>query len=134
MRAVICAGLVLGLVGIVLGSYGSAAEPEKNPAVGKVRHVVIFKFKASATAEDIKKVEDAFRELPKKIETIESYEWGTNMSPENLANGFTHCFFLTFKDAKARDFYLPHAAHKAFGKTLRPYLDKAFVIDYVVKE
>jgi len=79
-------------------------------------------------------VEDAFRALPSKIPVIHSLEWGTNMSPEKLDQGFTHCFFLTFKAPADRDAYLPHPAHKAFGKVLRPYLDKVLVIDYVAKQ
>jgi hypothetical protein len=101
---------------------------------GKVRHVVMFRFKEGTSPEDIKKVETAFRALPSKIPTIAAFEWGTNISPEGKADGFTHCFFLTFKDAQARDAYLPHPEHKAFGKILRPFIDKVMVIDYVAKE
>ena len=102
--------------------------------MGKLRHVVLFKFKDDAKAEDLKKVEDAFRALPSKISTIKDFEWGTNNSPEGLADGFTHCFFLTFDNAEGRAVYLPHPAHKAFGKVLRPHLDKVLVVDYVVKK
>ena len=126
----------LALCGVLTG-LAWAAEPgaaKKNPDLGKVRHVVLFKFKDSAKPEDVKKIEDAFRALPEKIPQIESFEWGTNASPEGLAQGFTHCFLLTFKDAKARDAYLPHPAHKAFGKLLGPYLDKVLVVDYVAKD
>src|SRR5688500_196341 len=57
-----------------------------------LRHVVLFKFKDSSTPEQIKSVEAAFSALPGQINTIVDYEWGTNVSPENLAQGFTHCF------------------------------------------
>jgi hypothetical protein len=106
----------------------------KSPNLGRVRHVVLFKFKDTATPEQVKKVEDAFRALPKKVPAILDYEWGTNMSPEKLDQGFTHCFFLTFKTAADRDAYLPHPDHNAFGKVLRPILDKVLVVDYVAKE
>ncbi|MEI9945033.1 MAG: Dabb family protein [Chitinophagaceae bacterium] len=95
-----------------------------------LRHVVLFQFKASATSEQIKTVEDAFKELPSKIKEIKDYEWGTNNSPEQLNQGLTHCFFLSFESEKDRDAYLPHPAHKAFGALLRPYLEKAVVVDY----
>jgi hypothetical protein len=98
-----------------------------------LRHVVMFKFKDSSTADDIKKVEDAFVALPNKIKTIKSIEFGTNNSPENLNQGFTHCFILTFKSEKDRDDYLPHPDHKAFGKVLGPHLDKVMVLDYWAK-
>ena len=99
-----------------------------------LRHVVMFKFKDSASAEDLKKVETAFRALPAQIKEIKSFEWGINNSPENLAQGFTHCFFLTFAAEKDRAVYLPHPAHKAFGAVLTPFLDKVLVLDYWANE
>jgi hypothetical protein len=95
------------------------------------RHVVLFKFKDSATAEQVKAVEASFKALPSKIDTIVDFEWGTNVSPEGKNDGFTHCFFLTFKDKAGLDIYLPHPAHKEFGAGLRPILDKVCVVDYV---
>ena len=75
------------------------------------RHVVFFKFKDSATAEQVQGLEQAFIELAKKIDTVKAFEWGTNISPEGLNDGFTHCFFVTFADKAGLDAYLPHAAH-----------------------
>lgn len=95
-----------------------------------LKHVVLFKFKDSSTPADIKKVEDAFRALPSKINTIRTFEWGTNNSPEKLNQGFTHCFSLGFASEKDREVYLPHPDHKAFGAILSPHLDKVLVIDY----
>ena len=106
-----------------------------NAHTGKMlRHVVLFKFKDDATGEDIKKVETAFKKLPSQLKEIKGFEWGTNNSPENLNQGFTHSFFLTFKSEEDRAVYLPHPAHKAFGQLLGPYLDKVLVIDYWTKD
>src|ERR1700740_1224551 len=80
-----------------------------------LRHVVLFKFKDSATPEQVKQVENAFMALPSKIKEIKDFEWGINNSPENLNQGLTHCFFLSFSSEKDRDIYLPHPEHKAFG-------------------
>ena len=93
-------------------------------------HVVSFKFKPEATPEQIKAVETAVAQLKEKIPTITSLHWGTNVSPEKHAKGFTHCFVLTFASEKDRDDYLPHPAHKAFGKVLGPVLADVFVIDF----
>jgi hypothetical protein len=105
-------------------------QPTKQNAARMLRHAVLFKFKDSSTPEDIKKVEAAFRRLPSQIKEINSLEWGTNNSPENLNQGFTHMFFLTFKTEADRAVYLPHPAHKAFGGVLGPHLDKVLVLDY----
>jgi hypothetical protein len=109
-------------------------SPSTKNQAAMLRHVVLFKFKDSSTPEQIKAVEAAFSALPGKINTIVDYEWGTNVSPENLAQGFTHCFLVTFKDAAGRDYYLPHPAHKEFGKVLGPHLDKVVVVDFVGKK
>lgn len=98
-----------------------------------LRHVVLFKFKDSATPDQIKKVEDAFIALPSKIKEVKGFEWGTNNSPEGLNEGLTHCFFVTFSSEKDRDVYLPHPQHKAFVEILKPILDKVVVVDYWAK-
>ena len=103
-------------------------------AKGPVRHVVMFKFKDTATPEQIKAVEEGFRALPSKIPSVKEFEWGTNISAENKSEGFTHCFFLTFADEAGRDAYLPNPAHQEFAKSLGPVLDKVLVFDYVVKK
>ena len=100
-------------------------------ADGPIRHVVHFKFKKEATAEQIKKITEEFAALKAKTEVIESLEWGTNASPEGLDKGFTHCWIASFKTAKDRDTYLVHPAHKAFVAILLPILDEALVVDFV---
>lgn len=99
-----------------------------------LRHVVMFKFKDSSSKEDIQKVVDAFRSLKKSIPSIAAFEYGTNNSPENLANGFTHCFLVTFKSEKDREAYLPHPKHAEFVEILKPHMDKVQVIDYWAAE
>jgi hypothetical protein len=116
-------------IAIMSVSLMSNAQTKKQPTK-MLRHAVLFKFKDSSTPEDIKKVEAAFRALPSQIKEIKSLEWGTNNSPENLNQGFTHMFFLTFMSEADRAVYLPHPAHKAFGGVLVPHLDKVLVLDY----
>ena len=117
---------------ILLGSNLFMAGPlsKKNQPEAQLRHVVLFKFKATATTEDIQKVEKAFAALPSKIAEIKSFEWGTNNSPEGLDKGFTHCFLLTFESEAGRATYLPHPDHKAFGDILGPHLEDVLVVDY----
>ena len=95
-----------------------------------LRHVVLFKFKDSAAPADVQQIEEAFRALPAQIDVIQEFEWGTDVSVEGKAEGYTHCFLVTFADAAGRDAYLPHPAHQAFGQVLRPHLDKVLVFDY----
>ena len=122
------------LLGIVISVGLSAMAADAGSKKGKLRHVVAFKFKESASKEDIKKVEDAFRGLKSKIPAIVGYEWGMNNSPEKLNRGTTHGFILTFNSEKDRDDYLVHPAHKEFGKLVGPLLDEVFVIDFWAQE
>lgn len=124
--------LMLGFV-LALGLLVPGAAAKDSAKKGKLRHVVAFKFKDGTTAEQIKQVEDAFRELKTKISEIKAYEWGVNVSPEKRNKGFTHGFVVTFKNEKNRDAYLVHPAHKEFGTLVGPLLDDVFVIDFWAK-
>jgi hypothetical protein len=112
---------------------GMAAE-KKEAKAGKLRHVVCLKFKETATEAQIKEIEAAFKALKKSVPGIKTFERGTNISPENLNKGFTHCFILTFGSDKDRDAYLVHPEHKAFGALLGPVLADVFVIDFQAKK
>lgn len=98
-----------------------------------LRHVVLFSFKPTSSVEDVARLAQAFAALPSQIEEIIDFEWGSDVSVEGKAEGYTHCFVVTFGDAAGRDAYLPHPAHKAFGQLLSGHLDKALVIDYWVR-
>jgi hypothetical protein len=115
---------------LLLCSTALAASSQEKSTGKMLRHVVLFKFKDNSSATDVKKVEDAFRALPSKIKEIQDFEFGTNNSPENLNQGFTHCFFVSFASEKDREVYLPHPAHAAFVEVLKPHLDKVLVVDY----
>jgi hypothetical protein len=108
-------------------SASTAADAQESKLL---RHVVMFQFKSTSSPEDIQKVVDVFRELPKKIKQIHAFEYGKDNSPEGLADGLTHCFLVTFKSEEDRAAYLPHPEHKAFVDVLKPHLEKVVVIDY----
>jgi len=122
----------IGILFLLTVLLSSANAETKN--MGKVlRHVVMFKFSASATPANIQKIEASFVALPQKIKEVKNLEWGTNCSPEGLNQGLTHCFILTFISDKDRDAYLVHPAHKAFGKSLGSDVEKVTVVDFWVK-
>lgn len=99
-----------------------------------LRHVVLFSFKNEATAEQVNSVIADFGALKEAIPGILAYEWGTNVSPEGLNDGFTHCFTLTFGKAEDRDAYLVHPAHQRFVETLGNCLARSLVLDYWTRE
>ena len=129
-KSLVLASVALGFavaVSLMLGEGSSMAQQSESK---KLRHVVLFKFKESSSKTEVQRVIDQFRGLPSRIAEIADFEYGTNNSPEGLADGFTHCFLVTFRSEKDRDSYLPHQAHKEFVDVLRPHLDKVLVIDF----
>ena len=100
---------------------------------GELRHLVFFKFKPDTPEKEITRIEKEFAALPDKIETITGYEWGTNVGAEDKAKGFTHGFTVTFANQEGLDAYIPHPAHRAFVKGLKPHLEDVFVFDYIAK-
>ena len=130
--------LVLAFVGVGLAllrtpAPAGAAE-EAASGQRKLRHVVLFKFKDASTPADVARIEAAFRGLPAKIKEIGGFEWGTDVSPEGKAQGFTHCFLVTFATEADRDAYLPHPAHKEFVTLVGPHVDKVCVVDYWTRD
>ena len=111
----------------------TSTQAQSKSSTKMLRHVVLFKFKDTSSAQEVKVVEDAFAALTSKIKLIKDFEWGTNNSPENLNQGLTHCFLASFVSEKDRDDYLVHPDHKAFVEILLPHLDKVTVIDYWMK-
>lgn len=100
------------------------------PANASLRHVVLFAFRENASPEAVESVVTDFGRLPSEIPGIAAYEWGTNVSPEGLNNGFTHCFTLSFASDADRDAYLVHPAHERFVSTLGSCLERSLVLDY----
>jgi hypothetical protein len=109
----------------------AAVRPHRQTVL---RHVVLFSWKPGTQPDEIRAIENAFAALPTKIDAIHDLEWGTDVSVEGISQGFTHCFIVTFLSEEARDEYLPHPAHRAFGDLIRPYLQDVLVVDFWARE
>ena len=83
-----------------------------------IRHIVLVKFPAGASAETIGALFRALDDLRSVVPGMLRFAAGANVSPEGLARGFTHAFVADFTDAAARDAYLVHPAHQAAGARL----------------
>ena len=130
--AAFAAWCVVGAAALGPLARSAQAQAPAQPTAQPVRHVVVFKYTPEATPAQIQQVTDAFRALATTIPGITAFEDGVNNSPEGKHLGFTHVYTVTFKDAAARDAYLPHPEHKKFGQLLGKsgiFVD-AFVVDY----
>jgi hypothetical protein len=134
MRTALLTSLVAAAA---LASVACSTTPAARPVTaalpaGAVRHVVVFRFKPGSDPAKIRQVTESIAALKDQIPGILAFEHGVNNSPENLNQGFTHVYQITFVNAAARDAYLPHPAHKAFGTLLGSLgvFDAVFVVDY----
>jgi hypothetical protein len=55
---------------------------------------------------------------------------GTDLSIENLDQGFTHVFESTFESAEGLTEYIAHPAHVEYANLFLPNVEKFIVIDY----
>jgi len=106
------------------------SQPQAEKPTQLLRHIVLFAFKANSTPLQIREIEKVFAELPQKIKELHDFEWGTDVSIEQLSRGYTHCFLVTFLSEADRNAYLPHPAHQEFVALLQPHLEQVLVIDY----
>ncbi|CAM8951819.1 unnamed protein product [Rhodiola kirilowii] len=49
---------------------------------------------------------------------MKSFHWGTDVSVENMHQGFTHIFESTFQSVKGVSEYIAHPAHVEFADKL----------------
>jgi len=130
---------VAAVAALVAGcAFAVGYRAAKGATRGPVHHFMIFVLKAGAmTPEDTKTVEEAFLALPSKVPSVEGCEWGANIGPWPDSGRSTHCFLLSFRDAKAHDEFLAHPAHKEFRDLLEPYVNyhsHPFDVVYVPQE
>ncbi|KAI0112221.1 stress responsive A/B barrel domain-containing protein [Nemania sp. FL0031] len=103
-----------------------------------INHLVLFQFKADASAEQVEKayagmlsLKDACLHATTQKPYIKSLTGGKDNSPEGLQNGIQYAFVVEFENTQDRDFYVNNdPAHKAFVTTLSPIIEKVIVVDY----
>jgi hypothetical protein len=114
--------------GVFVFDYWGTADDQ--PVARPLRHAVFFQFKPETEAAQVRAIEQAFAALPSRIDAVVDFEWGIDVSGGERADGFTHCFLVTFASEEGRAAYLPHTAHQAFVEQLKPSLHKVRVLDF----
>lgn len=100
----------------------------------KFTHIVIIKFKADATVDQIESIFSNLKALlnEKKIAGLESFNGGPYSSPEGMNKGFTHAFSMIFSDEKSRDAYFPHPDHIIVKDMIIPLVDDVIAFDFAM--
>lgn len=88
-----------------------------------VKHIVLLRFKKDTPPETIKDLFARIGNLRQSVRGIVDLSSGPCCSPEGLGRGYTHGFVMTFRDAAARDMYLPDPAHRKIVDLLLPELE-----------
>lgn len=112
------------------GCYCPVGRVADNGQERVLRHVILFEFKETATREQIKETEKRFCEMARGIKEIKDFEWGDDVNGGRRAQGFTHCFVLTFANEAGRDRYMSAPAHSKLRAATKPYIKKQLVLDY----
>ncbi|KAK1279517.1 putative protein Pop3 [Acorus gramineus] len=97
---------------------------------GVVKHVLLARFKEDVTPDRIDQLIKGYANLVSLIQPMKSFHWGTDVSVENMHQGFTHVFESTFESVEGIAEYVAHPAHVEFANEFLPTLEKVIVIDY----
>jgi heme-degrading monooxygenase HmoA len=103
-----------------------------------IRHIVLLKCKADASAAEIEAVFTALAALQETIPGILAFESGENTSTEGKSRGYTHGFTMDFADEQARQTYLPHPDHEKVKLQIRRIVDErpdsVLVLDFPIED
>jgi hypothetical protein len=83
-----------------------------------IRHCVFVKFRPEINDAQRADIYAGLDALVGQIDGLLSAQFGPNVSPEGLAQGFNDGFIMDLADEAARDRYLVDPAHKAAGAKL----------------
>ncbi len=97
-----------------------------------IRHYGMFQFHPEITSEQIDECFFEMASMVGKIPGLLTIEHGPYASPEELNDGFTHGFVMTFDNAANRDAYLPHPEHERVKLVVVPKLARVIVFDFEI--
>lgn len=94
-----------------------------------VEHIVLFKWKDTATPKQIKAVMEGLNGLKDKIPGIVDLSCGKNFT--DRGQGFEYGLVVRFRDRAALEAYQPHPEHQKIVQNLiQPILAGILAVDY----
>ncbi|XP_062211655.1 stress-response A/B barrel domain-containing protein HS1 [Phragmites australis] len=97
---------------------------------GVVKHVLLAKFKDEVTPERLDQLIRGYAALVDVVPSMKAFHWGTDVSIENMHQGFTHVFESTFESTEGIKEYIEHPEHAKFADQFLAALEKTLIIDY----
>jgi 2,3-dihydroxy-p-cumate/2,3-dihydroxybenzoate 3,4-dioxygenase len=96
-----------------------------------VRHVVLFRFREDASAEQRRAVLDGISSLPDRFPALERFQQGENVSRRD--DRFTHGFVAEVATRADLEAYLDSEGHEHFVATLfRPAVEERAIVSFEV--
>ena len=89
--------------------------------------MVLAKFKAGVTADEIAKLKGLLAALPGIIPEIKEYNFGEDVRPERT---FNFALVSSFEDVEALKRYIAQPDHVAVGKTIRSLCENLQIVDF----
>lgn len=83
-----------------------------------IRHLVLMRFRPDTAAGEVAAIFNDLDDLRRHMPGMLNFHAGANVSPEELARGYSHAIAIDFSDSAARGAYLIDPAHKAAGARL----------------
>ena len=118
--------IVVGYFFIDSTSYSGMIKKNEKMLI----HLVLIQFKDDVSAEDFQKITDAAYSL-QAIPGVEALNFGQNVSPEGLTQGYEHSLTMKFSNATDRDsIYLPHPVHQKFVELVVQHTESVLVYDF----
>jgi hypothetical protein len=94
-----------------------------------VRHVLLLRPKADATADSIEAARLSLAALVGRVHGLLDFHWSANLAPVERRDGYTHGFSMDFLDAASLAAYGPHPEHQAASIKVREAFEHVSVLD-----
>jgi Stress responsive A/B Barrel Domain len=94
-----------------------------------IKHIVVFKFKADATAAQRKQLVDALNALPALIPDVKKWKFEYCI-PGRTGRHMDFALFCQFEDVAALDRYIVHPEHQKVVKLVDAYCESRAGFDY----
>ena len=130
MKKIFCTLFVFVIATLLFKTNSSAQTNNSSPGI--LRHIVIITFKADASADSIKALDNIYTDLSKSP-FVKDFEMGVNISARDSAV-IKHIYVTSFAAKDDMDNYRKIPEYGKLFKTSLPISDDVTVADYWINK
>ncbi|KAL5700347.1 Stress-response A/B barrel domain-containing protein hs1 [Ranunculus cassubicifolius] len=97
---------------------------------GVVKHILLARFKDDISQDRIDQLIKGYANFVSIIEPVKAFQWGKDVSRDNLHMAYTHIFESSFESLEDVAEYISDPVRLEFADEFMSALDKILVIDY----